>query len=586
VGSVPSAEPDLAATAPLPAPAAHRQPSVLMLLAPKWRAARRRMVTDSTALRVVVMGLVALVFFAIVFGIIHRVLGHFRATPGVGDLLAGKMLALLLLAFLSILLLSNIISALSSFFLARDLELLSAAPVDGLRVYTARFIETTVNSSWMVVLILLPILAAFAVAYESSIMFVVVTMVAIGSFLVLPAVVGTALTLVLVNVFPARRARDLLALIALFGAAALIALFRLLRPEQLARPEGFRNLVDFIAALRTPQSPWLPSEWAAQAILAPLGVAGNAPDLFPLLLLVSTAAASFVMGAWLHGRMYRDGLSRSQEGAELQEGEGARERQRLESWLGALPITPRSLVAKDIRTFFRDTTQWSQLILLAVLVVVYVYNIKVLPLFSGEEVGFFLVNVISFLNLGLAGFVLAAIAARFLFPAISLEGRTLWLLRSSPLDLRALLWSKYWVGIAPLLILAIALTVGTNIILQVSDFMMALSLVTITVMTFAIASMALGFGALFPRFDSENPAEIPTSFGGLMFMMTAVAYLGAMIALQAWPVYAILRSRQDGVLASGQVSWLVLSLGAAVLLSLVAIVLPLRVAARRIEALD
>jgi ABC-2 type transport system permease protein len=562
-----------------------RQPSVLQLLAPKWRAARRRMGSEGTAFRVAVMSSVGLIFFAIVFGIIYRVLGHFRATPGVGDLLAGKMLALLLLAFLSILLLSNIITALSSFFLARDLELLSAAPVDGLRVYSARFIETIVNSSWMVVLILVPILLAFAVSYGFSLAFLAVTVVALASFLVLPAVVGTALTLVLVNVFPARRARDLLALIALLGAAALILLFRLLRPEQLARPEGFRNLVDFIASLQTPQSPWLPSEWAAQAILAPLGTAGGM-DLFPLLLLVSTAAAFFVMGAWLHGRLYSDGLSRSQEGAELQDGEGARQRRPLESWLGALPVTPRSLVAKDIRSFFRDTTQWSQLILLAVLVAVYVYNIKVLPLFSGEEVGFFLVNVVSFLNLGLAGFVLAAIAARFLFPAISLEGRTLWLLRSSPLDLRALLWSKYWVGITPLLVLALALTVGTNMILRVSGFMMVLSVVTIIVMTFAIGSMALGFGALFPKFDTENPAEIPTSFGGLVFMMTAVAYLGVTIALQAWPVYAILRARQDGMVVGGQLTWLVASLAAALLISLVAIFLPLRIAARRIEALE
>ncbi|HSJ25581.1 MAG TPA: hypothetical protein VK929_12980 [Longimicrobiales bacterium] len=562
-----------------------RQPSVSRLLGPKWRSARRRFGAEGTVIRVLVMGTVALVFFSIVFAIIYRVLGHFRATPGVGDLLAAKMLGLLLLAFLSILLLSNIITALSSFFLARDLELLAAAPVDELRIYTARFVETIINSSWMVVLILIPILLAFAVSYGFSLLFLAVTTVALSAFLMLPAVVGTALTLVLVNVFPARRARDLLALIALFGAAGLVALFRLMRPEQLARPEGFRNLVDFIATLQTPQSPWLPSEWAAQAILAPLSSAGGF-DLFPLLLLVTTAAAFFVMGAWLHGRLYREGLSKSQEGAERQDGAGARQRRRLERSLTALPVTPRALVAKDIRSFFRDTTQWSQLILLAVLVAVYVYNIKVLPLFSGEEVGFFLVNVVSFLNLGLAGFVLAAIAARFLFPAISLEGRTLWLLRSSPLDLRALLWSKYWVGITPLLVLALTLTVATNMILRVSGFMMALSIVTITVMTFAIGAMALGFGALFPRFDAENPAEIPTSFGGLVFMMTAVAYLGVIIALQAWPVYAILRSRGTDAITADQLAWLGLGLGAALLISVAAIFVPLRVAARRIEVLE
>jgi ABC-2 type transport system permease protein len=558
---------------------------VLDLLRPKWRSAQRRMQSESNAFRVLVMGFVAFVFFAIVFAIVYRVLGHFRTQPGLGDLLAGKLLGMVLLAFLSILLLSNIITSLSSFFLARDLELLSAAPVDGMRVYTARFIETLTNSSWMMVIVLLPILAAFGTAFGVSIRFLVTTVIALASFLILPAVVGTGITMVLVNVFPARRARDILALIALFGAAGVGMLFRLLRPEQLAQPEGFRDLVDFIAALQTPQSVWLPSEWVAQSILASLGV-GDTGDLFPLMLLISTAAAFFVIGAWLHGRLYRDGLSRSQEGAEQQVGDDAKKRQRIEGILSGVPVTARSLVAKDIRTFFRDTTQWSQLILLAVLVVVYVYNIKVLPLFSGEEVGFFLINVISFLNLGLAGFVLAAIAARFLFPAISLEGRTLWLLRSSPLDLRSLLWSKYWVGLTPLLVLALALTISTNILLRIDGFMMVLSVATITIMTFAIAALALGFGAVFPKFDTENPAEIPTSFGGLLFMMTATAYLGVMIALEAWPVYAMLQARQDGVVGGGITMALVLSLGAAAALSIAAIVIPLRVAAQRIEALD
>ncbi|CAN5893071.1 hypothetical protein BH23GEM9_BH23GEM9_02410 [soil metagenome] len=561
-----------------------RQPSVLNLLGPKWRAERRRMAAGSSTARVLIMGLVGLVFFAIVFGIIYRVLGHFRATPGVGDLLAGKLLALILLAFMSILLLSNIITALSSFFLARDLELLAAAPVDSLRVYTARFIETLINSSWMMLILLMPILAAFGVSFGFSVAFVVVTIIALLSYLVLPAVVGTALTLVLVNVFPARRARDLLALIALLGAAALILLFRLLQPEQLARPEGFRNLVDFIASLRTPQSIWLPSEWAAQAILAPLGAEGS--DLFPLLLLVMTAAAFFVMGAWLHGRLYRDGFSRSQEGAELRVSTGTTARFSLERALAGFSVPRRSLMAKDIRTFFRDTTQWSQLILLVVLVVVYVYNMKVLPLHSGEEVGFFLTNVISFLNLGLAGFVLAAIAARFLFPAVSLEGRTLWLLRSSPLNLRSLLWSKYWVGTTPLLVLALALTVGTNLILRISGFMMVLSVATMIVMTFAISSMALGFGALFPKFDTDNMAEIPTSFGGMLFMMTATAYVGVIISLEAWPVYSVLQARALGAVAPAQLVQLTLALGAALVVSLVAIFLPLRLAAQRVESLD
>jgi len=556
---------------------------IRLLLRPKALMARRRAQEAGSVSRAIVLGFVGIVFWGLLFGIIFRMLRYFEAAEGIGDVLAVKLLSLIFLAFLSILLLSNIITALTAFFLGRDLELLAAAPVDSARVYGARLTETMIQSSWMVVLVLVPVLTAYGITYGGSITFVLAAVVTVACYLVLPAVVGTAITLLLVNIFPARRARDLLALLALFGAAALVVLFRLLRPEQIVRPEGFRDLVDFVAALETPGSVWLPSEWAARAVLSTLPIDRLSGDHFPLLLLASTAAAFVVFGCMLHTRLYAEGFSRAQEGARLQE-QGGGSRPFIERVFRRMPVATRSLVAKDVRTFFRDTTQWSQLILLAVLVVIYIYNIKVLPLWTGEDVGFFLINVVSFLNLGLAGFVLAAISARFLFPAVSLEGRTLWLLRSSPLDLRALLWSKYWVGVTPLLILAVTLTIGTNVILRVGTFMMVLSVANITIMTFVIGAIALGFGALFPRFETDNAADISTGFGGLMFMMTAVGYLAGMIILQAWPVYAVLRARADGVAVTpSQLTWLVIGLGLAAGLSAVALLLPLRAALQRLN---
>ena len=561
-----------------------RQLSVLDLYAPKWRAARRRMVESGGPVRVLVLGLVGSLFWAIVFTLIYRLVDYFRETPGIGELLALKLLGMVMLAFLPILLLSNVITALSSFFLARDLELLTAAPVDGVRFYGARLLETAIHSSWMIVLVMVPVLSAYAVSFGAGPLFFVVAPVALISFLVIPAVIGTAVTQVLVNVFPARRARDLLALVALLAAAGLVVLFRFARPEQLARPEGFRNLVDFVSTLETPQSVWLPSDWAAEAVLAPLFPAGQA-DFFPLLLLASTAAAMIVFGAIAHERLFRAGYSRAQDsGADVA---SRRDRHLLGRMLSRFSPPVRTLIVKDVRTFFRDTTQWSQLLLLAVLVVVYVYNIKVLPLFSGEDVGFFLTNVVVFLNIGLAGFVIAAIAARFVFPSVSLEGRTLWLLKSSPLKLSSLVWTKFWVGVIPLVVLAVAITLGTNVILRVTGFVAVLAVVTIIVVTFAISALALGFGAMFPKFNTENAADIPTGFGGLLFMMASTAYLGIVVLLEAWPVYAVLLARLRGQ-TLGLAEWgpLALGLGLALGLSALMIVMPLRMAARRIDGLD
>jgi ABC-2 type transport system permease protein len=240
-------------------------------------------------------------------------------------------------------------------------------------------------------------------------------------------------------------------------------------------------------------------------------------------------------------------------------------------------------VLKEVRLFFRDATQWSQLILLGVLVVVYVINIKLLPV-RGGGVTFFVSNLIPFLNLVLAGFVLASIAARFIFPGISLEGRTMWLLRSSPLAMRELLWSKFWVGTIPLLVMALALVIVTGMLMHVTEFIMLVSIFTITMMTFAIAGLAIGFGTMYPRFDTENAAQIPTSFGGLLFMMASIVLIAAVIMLEARPVFGYLGSRAFG--AESDPLEMVVGFGLAGVLCSAATLIPIRIALKRLEALE
>jgi ABC-2 type transport system permease protein len=553
------------------------------VLAPKLLTARARVRTKERGrgARTAILVATGAIFWAFAFGVLHRLLAYFRGVPEIGPLLAGKLLGLILVSFFSILLLSNIITALSSFFLARDLDLLASAPVDWLSLYAAKLLETCINSSWMVVLMAVPMLTAYGTVYDGGAAFIGLAVLAFVPFLVIPAALGSAITLTLVNAFPARRTRDILSVIAVLAAAGVVVLFRLVRPEKLAKPEGFRSLVDFIAVLRTPTSPLLPSEWVGRTVM---GWLTGTLDLLPLYLLWSTAAAAIVLGAVLHRWLYARGFTKAQESGERWAREGWTGR--IARWvLSPLGVTRRELVMKEVRVFFRDTTQWSQLILLAVLVVVYVFNIKFLPL-TGEGITFFIVNLVPFLNLALAGFVLASVAARFVFPGVSLEGRTWWLLRASPLPVRELLWSKFWVGTLPLLVLALAIVGVTNSLLHVSPFMFAVSVFTITLMTFALAGLAIGFGTAFPRFETENAAQIPTSFGGLLYMMSAVGVIGAVIVLEARPVYSYLSAVSFRGGEEPPLIELVLGFGLAAVVCLTATFWPIRVAQQRLEALE
>ena len=206
-------------------------------------------------------------------------------------------------------------------------------------------------------------------------------------------------------------------------------------------------------------------------------------------------------------------------------------------------------------------------------------------MFRGEQVPFFLVSLISFLNLGLAGFVLASIAARLVFPSIALEGRQMWLLRSSPLNLRALLWSKYWIGTIPLLVVALIITIFTNIMLRATPFMMSVSIVTIILLTLAIAALALGFGALYPQFETENAAQISTSFGGLVFMMTTIVLVAGVIVLEAIPVYGYMSAALRGEAVEITMPMIMAFVGV-VLLCGASTVVPLKVGLKKMEEFE
>src|SRR5688572_20612730 len=202
----PSSRETLALVAPLP------KVPLLHLLRPKWLTARVRARGGDRGrgARIALLGITGALFWAFVLVVVFRLLLYFRSVPDIGPLLAGKLLGIIFVSFFSILLLSNVITALSSFFVARDLDLLVSAPVDWLRLYGAKLLETAVHSSWMVVLMAVPIFVAYGVAYDGGIWFPLVALATFIPFLLIPAVVGSAITLLLVRVFPARRTRDIL----------------------------------------------------------------------------------------------------------------------------------------------------------------------------------------------------------------------------------------------------------------------------------------------------------------------------------------------------------------------------------------
>ncbi|HEY8515607.1 MAG TPA: hypothetical protein VIS07_08840 [Candidatus Binatia bacterium] len=515
-----------ASTTALPAPALRG------MLAPRWLATRNGL--KRGIVRPIVLSLLTAAFWVVCFLFFVRVLYYFNTIGDFGPLLTQRLLSLLLMSFFVILLISNTVAALTTFYLADEVTLLLAAPVSYRRLHHARFVETLISSSWMVLLFGLPAFLAYGVVYRAGAQFYLGAVAMMLPFLVIPAAIGVIVTTCLVLIFPARRARDAM----LVGVGLLIGLAflgaRLLRPERLADPTGLVGFTAFLVGLDDP-SPYLPTTWAANVLIPLLRVEAGEP-LFYLGMLASTGAMLFVLSAALVERVYLKAWSAAQQGR-MHGAAGERTLSRvLRALARPLPGTPGLLLVKDVTVFLRDASQWSQLILLLVLVVIYVYNFTALPIGDGTPLATVVRDVAALCNLGLAAFVTTAVAVRFVYPMVSLEGRSWWILRTAPVSLEKLWWSKFWIGYVPLVVFGLALVGITNHLLEVPRGLTLIFVATMLPLIAVVVSLGLAFGALYPRLDTQNAAHIATGFGAIVYMVTCLGFIALIVALEAWPV--------------------------------------------------
>lgn len=522
-----------------------------------------------------------LVFWAGIFTVSLRVLTYFQQIEELGDILARKLLLMVLVTFLGLMIFSAILTALSKLYLSKDLDLVHSLPIPSREVFTARWIESTVDSSWMVIVYTLPVLIAYGVVYKTGLLFYLDIPLSLVPLSIIGSALSAIVVLAAVVILPASRVRSIFFFLGLAALVIVYVTFRVLRPERLADPEAFNSVLAYLQTMDAPANPWLPSTWTFDSLTA--GLRGDVRGvLFHSALCWSGAAFFSFVAIGIAQKVYFKGYSKTQTAPG-----------RLISSSGKMFSLPgryfsgpmRAFITKEIKTFWRDQSQWSQVFLMAALIIIYLFNFSVLPLERSPIDTIFLQNLLSFLNMALASFVIIAITARFAYPSVSTEGSAFWIVLASPISLKAFLWIKFFIYLFPLLILSELLIVATNLLLHVTPFMMALSTITFLFLIPGVVALGVGLGAAYPDFTTENPAQTVTSFGGLVFMIISVIYIGSVIVLLAGPVHHYLMANLRGFpLPPPFRIWFAAAFFVAFVLSLLAIFIPMRLGARRLAA--
>ena len=493
-------------------------------------------------------------------------------TPLLAIGLLRNLLAMVFMVATVVLFSSAMTAAIGSFFSDLDLEIWHAAPVSKLRIILARWVKTFLQSAAIVYVFLIPLFVAFsrqygAISYPAALL-------NLALLLAIPVSLAATAIVLLVRWFPVRRVHQIVATLAILVLTVAVVAFRMSRPERLFNAIGSDDAVRVLRSIDLPAMEAWPGTSLADGMSE-----GSVPLWIPKIAI--TAAALFLAFVVIASRIYFAAFVRARESMAPVAIGSALFTRLVDRLLAPFDAPTRALAGKEIRTLTRDVAQWSQVFLMAALMFLYLYNIRMLPL--GGDVR---ATLVAYANLGMAGFVVAAICLRFAYPSVSSEGRAFWMLQSAPLSYRRFLVIKVLVYAAPLTLLSIVLTAFADVLLDASGVVWSFTLFGASLLAVTLVSLGVGLGAWKPNFAAENPLQVGLSLGGFGYMGLSLGYVAAMMLLMARPVMRFVFVRLFAIDRGGGWLSIAIPLAAGITVSVALCGIPLLVAEKRLARLE
>ena len=487
-------------------------------------------------------------------------------TPLLALGLLRNLLALVFLVATVVLFSSAMTTAIGSFFTDLDLDTYHAAPRTRTRIAVARWGKTLVQSATIVFSFLIPMIVAFAWQYGAKPSFYPLVIVNLALLLSIPVSLASIVIVLLVRWFPVRRVHQIVATIAILVLTVAVIAFRMSRPERFFANVTTDDVIRVLRQIELPSMEIYPGTALAELMVGQTRVS--------VLHIASEALALFVIFVVIANRSYFTAFVRAREMMAPPAIGSAAATRLADRLLAPLEAPVRAMIAKEVRMVTRDVAQWSQVFLMAALMFIYLYNVKMLPLGGDARA-----TLVAYANLGMAGFVISAICMRFAYPSVSAEGKAFWLVQTAPISYRHFLRVKVLVYSAPLTLLALILTAVANAILHATAPVWLFTMIGASMLAVTLVSLGVAMGAFTPDFAAENPLQVGLSLGGFAYMAVSLLYVGAIMLLMARPAMAYLMRRVLGIESDVAI---VLPVVIGVTASIVLAVFPLLAAEKRL----
>ncbi len=448
-------------------------------------------------------------FFIKVFGYLY----HQEEFPDFFKLfLSEKILTMTFLTMFMMLILSSLISTLNIFFLSRDLHLLLASPLRSRTVFAWKAVEVAAGSALMVIFFSMPVLFGYSYYFAPGLIDILAIILVFLLYIVCGVFIGIIIGMVIPAFFSVKKLQPILSLVSIILISAIVIFLRLLRPERFGNPDVINDLLNYMGGLNVAFFDYFPFSWISKALhaIARQDVWGYWQPVGAFVV-VTLLLAGFTR--FLQKRYYLKLFDKLNKGSS-----GAYRSRWKKSFFIRGDYAP--LWKKEIKTFIRTPAQWSQLLIIGAIVIVFILNIKGIPMPHPS-----VKKIIAYLNLGMAAFIVSGLNSRFTFPTIPMESPGIIHLLASPFKRKKLLGFKLLFFVVPQVIIGFILFFTGDISLHLDGFTRLSGMVYLVPVLPFLTVLSLFFSLKIEETVPLTPQHLLVSRSGISYMLWSSIYI-------------------------------------------------------------
>jgi ABC-2 type transport system permease protein len=467
------------------------------------------------------------IFAYFTFVVVKFATGYIIKDAKLGLFLYHRLLALGLFVFFAIVSVANTMVAFSTIFRNKEAEFLHTLPIKPVEIFISKFLDSFLYSSALMLVLILAAIAGYAGYFHNAMVGILGIILAIFPLILSAACIGAIVLLLVLKFSTKMSIRAAVLIVTIFYAGGTYLYIRLNNPFRLFSEvmKYYPHIDRYLGGLDPKPDYFAPSFWSANFFY--FATTGNlAGAAASALIVCGIAAGLFVLMVKLAERYYQDAFWVARHKLfERKVGKFASsDRDNVDSSLrkGLFERNPVTLLRRDFLLFFREPSQTFHFAVLLILIGIFLFNLFTMRIYLPDTL---IITSAFTLIFAFNSFLVVSLAVRFVYPMLSLEGESMWLLRSSPIELKKVFNAKFLPSVIFLSSIGILLGFAAPLPFKSFRGLIPVSMAYGFIGGIIFPSVVMIFGGLFVDYREKNAVRISSSHGATISLLVSVGMM-------------------------------------------------------------